>query len=199
MFIDAFDVILLDQGRTFMFEIDRFGQDEDYASTYARVGGKNLSDSEVAHAVTLTYQTLLDAYGDRSRDNDFPTVRQAIVEAGLHVSESDFDLLDDLFAEHEIGVIPRVHRDAIHRLSETHRLGMISNIWAQPARFEHNLQKAGIFDCFEHIVWSSAYRKSKPFVELFQIALDYWKLEPERILYVEMTRSGMSGDQRLQE
>ena len=184
MFIDAFDVILLDQGRTFMFEIDRFGPDEDYARTYKRIGGRILSDAEVNRVTSQIYRVLWEAYTDRSRDNDFPTVREAIVEAGLHVSKSHFYLLDDLIAEHEIGVIPEVDRIAIRKLSETHRLGIVSNIWAQPARFEHNLQKADIFDCFEHMVWSSAHRKSKPSVALFQIALDYWKLEPEQILYV---------------
>ena len=182
--LNSVDVIILDQGETFMFDNDRFGPDQGYFETYRRIGGVRMNDEEVTRVVDFLIKSLIEAYEGREKDDDFPTVRDVIEASGHAVDKQDFDLLDDLFAEHEIGVIPEAHRDAIHRLSKTHRLGIISNIWAQPARFEHNLQKAGIFDCFEHIVWSSAHRKSKPSTKLFQAALDYWQLEPERILYV---------------
>lgn len=184
MFIDSYEVILLDQSRTFMFGVDRFGPGEDYSQTYRRIGGATLSDKSVNEAVSSIFKALLDAYENRERDNDFPAVRQAIGEVGLNISDSDIELLDDLVAEHEIGAVPDGHWSAIHRLAGSHRLGIISNIWAQPARFEHNLQNAGIFECFEHIVWSSEFGKSKPSPDLFEAALDYWNLEPHPILYV---------------
>ena len=184
MFIDPFDIILLDQARTFMFGVDRFGPETDFASTYTRIGGSDLCPDDVNVYVTAVFNRMLSAYNDRNRDDRFPTVAQAVLKAGMDLSTKDVALFDDLFAEHEIGAIPESHRQAIHRLSEMHRLGIVSNIWAQPARFEHNLQDAGIFDCFEHIVWSSLYGRSKPSAKLFTIALDYWDLSPDRILYV---------------
>jgi FMN phosphatase YigB (HAD superfamily) len=184
LFIDPFDIILLDQARTFMFGVDRFGPETDFASTYTRIGGGDLGLDDVNVFVTAMFGRMVSAYDDRNREDRFPTVAQAALEAGLNLSAKDVFLLDDLFAEHEIGSIPESHCQAIHKLSKSHRLGIISNIWAQPARFEHNLQNAGIFDCFEHIVWSSLYGKSKPSKKLFTIALDYWNLPPDRILYV---------------
>lgn len=35
-FIDQFDVVLLDVSHTFMFDVDRFSDAEDYGATYAR-------------------------------------------------------------------------------------------------------------------------------------------------------------------
>jgi putative hydrolase of the HAD superfamily len=197
MFIDAYEVILLDQARTFMFGVDRFGPDENFSLTYRRIGGTTLSDRQVNHVVSTVFKTRLDAYEERKRDDNFPTVRQAISEAKLDVSDRDIDFIDDLMAEHEIGPVPETHKTAIHALSTTHRLGIISNIWGQPARFEHNLQNAGIFDCFEHIVWSSAYGESKPSPNLFAVATNYWDLEPDRILLSEMIRSGTSVERKL--
>ncbi|MEE2754790.1 MAG: HAD family hydrolase [Candidatus Latescibacterota bacterium] len=66
----------------------------------------------------------------------------------------------------------------------THHLGIISNVWEKPAKFEHSLQTACIFDYFEHIVWSSEYHKSKPFQDLFGAATNYWNVQPDRILFV---------------
>ena len=45
-FIDQFDVVLLDMSHTFMFDVDRFSDTEDYAATYRQVGGNLLSDEE---------------------------------------------------------------------------------------------------------------------------------------------------------
>ena len=92
--------------------------------------------------------------------------------------------IDDVIAEHEIGTISEARRQTIHALSGSHRLGIISNVWGQPPRFEANLQGTGIFDCFEHIVWSSEHHAIKPSPRLYQIALDYWQTDPARILYV---------------
>ena len=39
-FIDGFDIILLDMGSTFMFDVDRFSADEDFGATYRTVGGR---------------------------------------------------------------------------------------------------------------------------------------------------------------
>lgn len=183
-FIDAYDVILLDQGKTFMFENDRFGPQEDYADTYRRVGGTALSPTQIRDTVEHVYSTLLKAYRDRYCDDDFPTVKDVIKTQDPSFPSAEADYIDDVIAEHEIGTISDSHQSAIHLLADTHQLGIISNIWGQPSRFEHNLQQAGILGCFEHIVSSSAYRKSKPSRELFQAALDYWTIEPCRILYV---------------
>lgn len=178
------DVVLLDQGETFMFENDRFGPDQDYAKTYREVGGERLRDEEATEAVTRTFDFLIAAYDSGDCDDEFPTVSEAVSLCGLDLPDEEVALLDDVIAEHETGTISEAHRATVHALRRLCPLGIISNVFAQPARFEHNLQNAGIFDCFDHIVWSSTNGAIKPSAKLFHVALDYWALAPERILYV---------------
>ena len=178
------DVILLDQGETFMFENDRFGPDEDYASTYQRVGGMTQSPDEVQKLIEEVFGRIVQAYDSRIDDDRFPTVGDLTRKIAPTLPPSEVDLIDDIIAEHEIGVISKAHRSTIRMLASTHRLGIISNVFAQPPRFEHNLQKTGIFDCFEHIVWSSTESAIKPSPKVYQVALDYWQMEADRIVYV---------------
>ena len=177
------DVILLDQGETFMFGNDRFGREQDFAATYRNIGGALLSDAEVHDTISTTVEALLVAYDSGQADDRFPTVHD-ILAASTTLSETEMDFLDDVIAEHEVGTISSQHRETIHQLAETHRLGIISNVFAQPARFEHNLQQAGILGCFDHIVWSSAHGVIKPSPRIFHIAIEHWAIEPDRILYV---------------
>ena len=182
--LSEIDVILLDQGETFMFANDRFGPDENFSDTYRRIGGTLLADSEVNAVISYVLESLITSYDSGLQDDRFPTVGDILMSSDRCLPGQEVALLDDVVAEHEIGTISQTHRDTIHRLHETHRLGIISNIFAQRGRFEHNLQTAGIFDCFEHIVWSSAHGMIKPSAKLFQIAIDHWGLEPARMLYV---------------
>ena len=105
-FIDAYDVILLDQGKTFMFENDRFGPQEDYADTYRRVGGTALSPTQIRDTVEHVYSTLLKSYRDRYCDDDFPTVKDVIKTHDPSFPSAEADYIDDVIAEHEIGPYP---------------------------------------------------------------------------------------------
>lgn len=177
------DVILLDQGETFMFENDRFSEGEDYARTYRNIGGEALSDDQVNKTVRTVVESLFEAYDDGEHDDCFPTVLD-IVSNQKDLPHGEAELIDDVVAEHELGTISPERQQAIRTLARTHPLGIISNVFAQPARFEHNLQRAGIFDCFDHLVWSSTHGAIKPSPQLFQVALDHWQLPPGRMLYV---------------
>ena len=178
------DVIVLDQGETFMFGNDRFGPSVNYAETYRRIGGRRLPDQVVNDCVQRIFEALVIAYDSRTCDDRFPTVRDIASELDIQHEAEEIELLDDVIAEHEIGIISEAHRKAIHNFTTTHRVGIISNVFAQPARFEHNLQQAGIFGCFEHIAWSSAHRMIKPSPALFRVSIDHWGVEPSRTLYV---------------
>lgn len=46
-FIDQFQIILPDMASTFMFDVYRFSETEDFARTYQRIGGTQLSGREV--------------------------------------------------------------------------------------------------------------------------------------------------------
>jgi len=181
----VYDVILLDQGKTFMFENDRFGHDVDYAVTYRELGGRLLSDIALRNAVTQLFEYFQAAYCDPERADSFPTIAEAIAElTGLGISDEDRDRIDELFAHHEAGSIAPRHVAALRSLARNHRLGVVSNIWASPRRFVTNLVDAGVCSCFEHLVWSSEHQCLKPTPRLFERALALFQVRPERVLFV---------------
>lgn len=66
-FLDRYTVVLLDLNGTLMFGQDRFGPDEDFATTYRALGGRVLADDAVERAVRATCDALAAAYGDPAR------------------------------------------------------------------------------------------------------------------------------------
>ena len=61
MFIDDFEVILFDQGKTFIFQNDRFGPEVDYHSIYRSLGGNRLSSGEVYQIMERLYIHMLES------------------------------------------------------------------------------------------------------------------------------------------
>ena len=168
-----------------MFENDRFSPGTDFYSTYRDLGGRVSSPQQVQTRVRQLYEYLLDASRDAERFEAFPSVAEAlesIVPGGLDPRETD--LLDDLVAIHELGEISDRHLRTIRRLSRTHRLGVVSNVWARSGRFLGNLRASGLDDCFEILVWSSDHGCIKPAPKLFEVALNHFRVEPTRILFV---------------
>jgi len=128
-FVDKFDVVLLDMGRTFMFDVDRFSSGEHFGTTYRDVGGKTLSDGEVSRAISALFEKLLSYSRNPVYYDEFPSVLyclQDLAEAeGL--PERELKLLERVFALHEIGTVPDTHAAALRRLRATHRLGVVSD------------------------------------------------------------------------
>jgi putative hydrolase of the HAD superfamily len=183
--ISSFNVILLDQGKTFMFENDRFGPDVDYAATYRDLGGADLSPARVQTVVARLFDHFLALGRDPARFDSFPTIPEAIRNMPeLAVPKEEWDRIDELFAIHELGVISARHAHTIHALAATHRLGVVSNIWATPTHFVANLERAGVRGCFEHLVWSSEQGCIKPSPRLFRHALRLFGVPPECALFV---------------
>ena len=63
-FIDQFDVVLLDVSHTFMFDVDRFSDTEDYGATYRQIGGNLLSNGEVRRTISALFDSMLADYED---------------------------------------------------------------------------------------------------------------------------------------
>ncbi len=173
-FIDRFDVILLDMGYTFMFDVDRFGEDEDYHATYRNLGGRSLTPEEVRAPITEVLDLMLSAARDPKRVDDFGDVRRFLRESGAasELPPLELDLIVKVFSRHELGSIPPGHAEALRRLRSSHPLGLVSNVWSPSDVFESALESAGIRDLFTVRVWSSDYLSIKPSARLFQIALD---------------------------
>ena len=185
-FIDEYQVLLLDMGNTFMFGGDRYGEAEDYHATYRELGGTVLSRNEVQTHIAEVFDRMLTAARDPSRVNDFGDVRRFLAESKRVVAlpASEVNLLVDVFSQHEVGSIPQTHAEAIHQLRASHPIGIVSNVWSPSSVFESALDRVGIRDLFAVRVWSSDCLSIKPSPRLFQKALDAFRVDAARTLYV---------------
>ena len=129
-FLDQFSVLLLDMNGTFMFGEDRFGRDEDFHATYRALGGITLSPSQVGAALRGCYDAMLSISKLPERFDDFPFLAEAL-HRYTNVPEAEFTLLETVFATHERGFISTDYATLLCRLSQTHQLGLVTNIWAR--------------------------------------------------------------------
>ena len=169
-FIDEFSVILLDMNGTFMFGHDRFGPEEDYFATYQALGGQGLNRVTLHEIVRTTGNALLREYERPERFEDFPTLEESFREFGGAPHE-ELEILERLFAAHEIGSVPETHASFLRQLATSHHLGIVSNICAKPEPWLEQLGNAGLLPLFKTIVFSSEGRSIKPSRKLFERAL----------------------------
>ena len=185
-FIDDFDVILLDMGNTFMFEVDRFGASEDYHATYRQLGGRRLSPGELRIHIDGVFDCMLAASRDPTRYDDFGNVCRFLREmpGTRDLSGSERELIAAVFGRHEVGTVPGTHARVLQELHESHPLGIVSNVWSLSSVFEDELKKAGIRRLFTVRVWSSDHVWIKPSTHLFQKALAVFNVDTPRVLYI---------------
>jgi HAD superfamily hydrolase (TIGR01509 family) len=185
-FIDGFDVILLDMGHTFMFNMDRFSDSEDYEATYRRVGGSMLSDRQVRRIISALFDTALSDYRNPDSDNQFPSVLSYLeaMPESRDLSRSEIGLLELVFAMHEVGTVPDTHAKALRQLHETHRLGVVSDIWSRSDVCLREFERAGIDGLFDVTVFSSDCGYIKPSPCLFTKAIEAFEVERSRIVFV---------------
>ncbi|HLK97661.1 MAG TPA: HAD family hydrolase [Hymenobacter sp.] len=185
-FIDQYDVLLFDLMDTLMFGGNRFSETEDYARTYRHLGGTYLLNESVQQVIQETMRRMTKHYGDPAYYNNFWPADQYIAEilTDLDLPHHELARLHDVFACHELGHIPDGHCHALHELARTHRLGIISNLWARKPLFVQVLQQCGIHDLFEVVVFSSDHNSIKPAPMLFQIALTTMNVEPHQALFI---------------
>ena len=185
-YLERFSVVLLDLNSTFMFGEDRFGADHDYFATYCAEGGTSLRPNEVRAAIDACYAHLLRLYQDRSFVDDFPPVREAFDTLGIvrTLSAEDRGRIERVFAAHELGQVPDEYAAALRRLARTHRLGLVSNIWSPKDPWVAELQRAGVADLFDVMVFSSDSRSMKPSPRLFETALSAFDVPHHRVVMV---------------
>ena len=185
-FIDRFSVILLDMGNTFMFDCDNFGPDADYAQTYRSVGGTFLDEETITRIVVSVFAKMDEDYRDPALYDRFGSVRDYLrpAVASIRLPEGEEDLLETVFALHEIGRIPSSHAQVIQTLSRTHALGVISNVWSGSDVFREEFKRAGIGELFSIVVFSSDHGCIKPSGKLFDVALKHFGEDPKKVLFV---------------
>lgn len=185
-FIDRFDAVLLDMGKTFMFNADRFSLEEDFGETYRRLSGNGLPGERVNEAIRAVFDRLMADYQNPSCYERFPSVPEYLktTPPSRCLREHEIRLLERVFAVHEAGTIPEVYADTLRRLHETHRLGVVSNIWSANTLYFEEFDRAGVRDLFDVIVFSSDHGCIKPSPRLFAKAIQALGLDRPRLVFV---------------
>ena len=191
--LEKFSVLLLDMNGTFMFGEDRFSIGEDFYQTYQLLGGTDLTYSEVTSHIRRCYDGMIAKYIDPNYYDDFPSLREGL-QLYAEPPENELPLLESVFAKHEIGFIPEAYADLLHRLARTHRLGLVTNIWASKEIWLEEFERAGIGDIFRSKIFSSDSRSIKPSTILYQKALDEIGCHPDEALFIgDSIRADLEG------
>lgn len=185
-FIDKFDVILLDMGRTFMFDVDRFSDREDFGATYRQLGGSALSGTDVRRIISALFYKMLSESRNPERYDLFPQVSNCLsaIPEARNLPASEVKLLEQVFAMHEIGTVSELYAESLCELRRTHRLGIVSDIWSRSGLYFTEFDRAGIRELFEVIIFSSDHDRIKPSPYLFAKAIEALNVESSRIVYV---------------
>ena len=185
-FIDQFDVVLLDVSHTFMFDVDRFSDTEDYGATYRQIGGNLLSNGEIHRTIAALFDSMLADYEDPNCYDTFSSVFSylKVLPESKDFPAGEIQLLARVFAMHEVGTIPATHAKALHRLHETHRLGVISNIWSSNDLYLREFERVGIHNLFDVIIFSSDHSCIKPSPYIFAKAIKTLDVDRSKIVFV---------------
>ena len=185
-FIDQFDVVLLDVSHTFMFDVDRFSNTEDYGATYRQVGGNLLSNGEIHCTIAALFDSMLADYEDPNCYDSFAPVFSYlnVLPESKNLPVGEIQLLAQVFAMHEVGTIPATHAKALHQLHETHRLGIVSNIWSSSDLYLREFERVGIRNLFDVIIFSSDHSCIKPSPYIFAKAIEALDVDRAKIVFV---------------
>lgn len=156
---------------TFMFGEDRFGPDENYAATYHHLGG-TLPAQTVHTAINACLEYLDERYPDPVYHDAFPTVAETFrhLDATRHLPAEEQALLALTFAVHERGYISETYASALHQLAQTHQLALVADIWAEKTLWLEELNRAGVLNLFDALVFSSDIGSVKPSPRPFLLA-----------------------------
>ena len=185
-FLASFQALLLDLNGTFMFGQDRFGPDEDYHATYLKLGGSMLDRADVHIIVDETLGEMKRQAHCPDLQVNFPIVSEILVEytPAVRLPDSERAILADTFAVHEVGSIPDEHAQFLKNLAESHRLGVVSNIFSTRERFKAEIDRAGLTSCIESVVFSSDIRVLKPAPAIFIKAIGDLRLERSDVAFI---------------
>jgi len=185
-FIDRYEVLLLDMGLTFMFFGDRFTSEVDFHGTWRKHGGTGRAPETITSAILALFDEAMRTYEDAAYYDEYPQLDALLApiarEYGFDADEQA--ILLNVFAAHEIGHVPEEYTVCLRRLRETHRLGLVSNVWAPSPLFRNTLAELEVSPLFEHLFFSSDYGHIKPSPLLFQKVLDTFEIAPTQALFI---------------
>ena len=88
------------------------------------------------------------------------------------------------WACHEIGTIPDQYVEILLKLSQTHKLGVISDVWSSSEDYLLHFEEKGIKNIFDLLLFSSDLGIIKPSVKIFHKAIEYFNTELSKIVYI---------------
>ncbi|MGI9435580.1 MAG: HAD family hydrolase [Geminicoccaceae bacterium] len=184
--LSDFDLVLLDMNGTFMFGHDRFGQGEDYYATYKSLGGSASGTSTVHHVIHRLCEEMSEKYRDIVWQDQFPSVRDTLLQLPptIRPSYSEIDYIVEVIAAHELGDVPNNYSEAVRKLAQVQKIGVVSNLWSNKSRWIDRLKQRGLLELFEVLVFSSDGPHIKPSIVLFERALRMLHIDPARALFV---------------
>ncbi len=176
-------VLLLDMNGTFMFNEDRFGAEQDYHATYRSLGGTALDAPSLHRIITEAYDVLDYFYLDYAFIDKFPEL-ESVLDKYSEIPPDERHLIIETFARHERGTISAPYIECLHSLTQTHRLGLVANIWSPKDLWLQYFEETGIHGLFEALVFSSDGRSIKPSPKPFRQALAHMNCAAEETLFV---------------
>ena len=172
--------LLLDMNDTFMFNADRFGENEDFSIVYRQLGGQRLA-GQVNRIIRSAYDYLDVRYPDAAFRYCFPSVESALIATSPDLdSDSELQILVSTFATHELGVIPDAYANAINQLSKLYTLGLVIDIWSPPPLWQVAFRAANISESISAISFSSDIQTVKPAPEPFTDVLSKLNADKNR-------------------
>jgi HAD superfamily hydrolase (TIGR01509 family) len=169
-----------------MFNGDRFSAADDFGATYRRLGGRMLSSEKVCRIISTVFDKMLSDYRNSDYYDQFPSVLSYLkaTPESKDLPESEIRLLEQVFAMHEAGTVPDTRAEVLHRLHETHRLGIVSNIWSKSDLYLREFERAEIRELFDVIIFSSDHGHIKPSPYLFAKAMEAFAVERSKVVFV---------------
>lgn len=183
-FVDAFRAILFDMNGTFMFGHDRLNASEDFHATYQALGGSRLTAEAVHASVLACCAGFSHDYADAMLVDAFPSLETSVCRHGGLQARQDVQEIAAVIAHHEVGHVPPWASDTVIRLSRTHAVGVVSNVWAPSSCWRAELARSGVAAVFRCSVFSSDFGSIKPSPRLFLESLHALDLEPGDVLFV---------------
>jgi len=191
--LERYPVVVFDMHGVLMFGHDRFDAAQDFHRTYRAVGGRRLTEDDVRRAILACFDGMRADCETPARYDDFLSLREALQRYG-DAPERELDHMTLVFALHECGLVPDPCAELLSRLARTHRLGLVTNVWAPKHLWLREFERAGVSDLFAHMGFSSDSRSIKPSSKLFREALRALQAEPEQVLFVgDSLRHDMEG------
>lgn len=131
---------------------------------------------------------LLDMNGTfmfgQDRFDGFPQVADVIHSLHPVLSSDERRLIEEVIAIHELGHVPDAHAACLRRLARTHRLGLVANVWCKKDRWLRELERVGVLDLFETLVFSSDHKSMKPSPMLFDLAFRPFGVSKDNVVFV---------------